>query len=300
MDNNYLNRISIEVRKDILRMLYNAGSGHLGGSLSCADILVALYFGIDSEGKNIMKYDPKNPFWEERDFFILSKGHAVPAYYVVLHKAGYDITEDELMSLRRPGTRLQGHPDKRALPYLETSTGSLGQGLSIAKGIALGLKMDGKSNRVYVLLGDGELQEGQCWEALRNSGQEGLDNLTIILDYNGWSIDNPTDCLIPLKDKIESFGIEVIGKDIHPNQREPGAYMDGNDPYMVVKYLEDAKNVSGKTQFIICNTLKGAGISIFENRPEYHGKSPNKEEFEIAMKELEEKERLLYKTSVFE
>ncbi|RLJ08088.1 MAG: transketolase [Candidatus Aenigmatarchaeota archaeon] len=282
--NNGLKKISARVKKNILLMLKEAGSGHTGGSLSCADILVTLYFGSDSEGKKLMRYEPENPFWEGRDRLVLSKGHAAPALYAVLSEVGY-IPEEELFTLRKLGSRLQGHVDKQMLPFLETSTGSLGQGVSIGKGMALSFKIDKKPNRVYVVAGDGELQEGQVWEAARNA--KGLDNLTLIVDYNGWSIDSYTDCLYPLRNKFEAFGWYVIGKEIPSSERKEDMHMDGHDPEKIAEYITEAKEVREYPQCVILNTWKGGDIYPFKNNPKYHGKAPTDEELEIAFQQLD-------------
>jgi transketolase len=258
------------VRIDILKMLTDCGSGHTGGSLSAADIATALYFYK-------MKYDPKNPGWKGRDHFILSKGHAAPLLYTVLAHAGF-IETAELCTLRRIGSRLQGHPDSKYLPGVEISTGSLGQGLSVANGLALSHKLDKTGNRVYALLGDGELQEGQIWEAAMTAAHYKLDNLCALVDNNGLQIDGPVEKVMgvePITDKWRAFGWEVID-------------IDGHDMAKIVGALDKAETVKGRPTMIVCRTVKGKGSRVFEGKVEFHGTTPSKEELEIAMKELEQ------------
>ena len=258
------------VRIDILKMLTDCGSGHTGGSLSAADIATALYFYK-------MKYDPKNPGWKGRDHFILSKGHAAPLLYTVLAHAGF-IETAELCTLRRIGSRLQGHPDSKYLPGVEISTGSLGQGLSVANGLALSHKLDKTGNRVYALLGDGELQEGQIWEAAMTAAHYKLDNLCALVDNNGLQIDGPVEKVMgvePITDKWRAFGWEVID-------------IDGHDMAKIVVALDKAETVKGRPTMIVCRTVKGKGSRVFEGKVEFHGTTPSKEELEIAMKELEQ------------
>ncbi len=264
------------VRKHIVEMVYNAGSGHPGGSLSATDILVALYF-------KIMKYDPKNPKWEDRDRFLLSKGHAAPAQYAVLAELGVFPVE-ELLTLRKIGSRLQGHPDMRKLPGIEASTGSLGQGLSIANGMALAGKLNRRLYNVYVMLGDGEVQEGQVWEAAMFASHYKLDNLIAFLDRNRLQIDGETEQVMsiePIADKWKAFGWEV---------RE----INGHDFNEIIKVVEWAKEIKGKPVMIIAHTIKGKGVSFMEGSVHFHGKPPNDEEYKIAIKELdEERQRLM-------
>ncbi|HUJ18935.1 MAG TPA: transketolase [Nitrospirota bacterium] len=258
------------IRIDILKMLTDCGSGHTGGSLSAADIATALYFYK-------MKYDPKNPGWNGRDHFILSKGHAAPLLYTALAHAGF-IETAELCTLRRIGSRLQGHPDSKYLPGVEISTGSLGQGLSVANGLALSHKLDKTSNRVYALLGDGELQEGQVWEAAMTAAHYKLDNLCALVDNNGLQIDGPVEKVMgvePIADKWRAFGWEVID-------------IDGHDMAKIVGALDTAETVKGRPTMIVCRTVKGKGSRVFEGKVEFHGTTPSKEELEIAMKELEQ------------
>ncbi len=256
------------IRIDIVKMLTDCGSGHTGGSLSAADVVAALYFYK-------MKYDPKRPGWKERDKFILSKGHAAPLLYAALAHAGYfDVSE--LSTLRKLGSRLQGHPDSKHLPGVEISTGSLGQGLSVANGVALAHKLDRSASRVYALLGDGELQEGQVWEAAMTAAHYKLDNLCAIVDNNGLQIDGPVDKVMgvePIAEKWRSFGWETFD-------------IDGHDMAAIVAALDKAGTVKGKPSVIISRTVKGKGCSLFEGKVEFHGTAPSKEECETAMKEL--------------
>jgi transketolase len=258
------------IRIDILKMLHGSGSGHTGGSLSATDIMTALYFSK-------LKYDPKNPNWEGRDFFILSKGHAAPVLYTTLAHAGF-LETSELCTLRKLGSRLQGHPDSKYLPGVEISTGSLGQGLSVACGVALAHKLDKVVNRVYAVLGDGELQEGQIWEAAMTAAHYKLDNLCILVDNNGLQIDGPVAKVMgvePIADKWRAFGWDV--QDI-----------DGHDMTQIVAALDKAETVKGKPSAIICRTVKGKGSKVFEGKVEFHGTTPSKEELETALKELDE------------
>ena len=257
-----------QIRVDILDMLNRAGSGHTGGSLSSADILTALYFSH-------MNHDSRNPNWEDRDRFVLSKGHGAPALYSVLARCGY-FDMEELKSLRKTGSMLQGHPDMNTTPGVEISTGSLGQGLSIANGMALGLKLDKKNCRVYVLMGDGEIQEGQIWEAAMSAAHYKTDNLCALLDLNGLQIDGPVREVMniePVADKWKSFGWHVFE-------------VNGHDIDAILDALYKAEKIKGKPSIIICNTVKGKGVSFFENKVEYHGVSPSDEELERALQEL--------------
>jgi transketolase len=257
------------MRIDILKMLHGSGSGHTGGSLSATDIMTALYFYK-------MKYDPKKPDWKERDYFILSKGHAAPVLYTTLAHAGFFETS-ELCTLRKLGSRLQGHPDSKYLPGVEISTGSLGQGLSVACGIALSRKLDKTANRVYAVLGDGELQEGQIWEAAMTAAHYKLDNLCILVDNNGLQIDGPVAKVMgvePIADKWRAFGWDV--QDI-----------DGHDMAQITAALDKAETVKGKPTAIVCRTVKGKGSKCFEGKVEFHGTTPNADELATALKELE-------------
>jgi transketolase len=264
-----MKKIANTVRKDIIRMTAEAGSGHPGGSLSSVEIMVTLYF-------HVMKLDPKNPGWEERDRFVLSKGHVCPALYSVMARRGY-FPPEELLTLRKLGSRLQGHPHRLKLPGLETSCGSLGQGLSIAVGIGMGLRMDKRSPRVYCLMGDGECDEGQIWEAAMTGAHYHLDNVCGIVDVNGLQIDGWTKDVMnlePFVKKWEAFGWNVIE-------------VDGHNIEELIKAFEKAKRTKGKPSVILAHTIKGKGVSFMENKAEWHGKAPTKEEAEIALKELE-------------
>lgn len=255
------------IRRHVLNMIYEAGSGHPGGSLSCVDILTALYF-------HSMRHNPKDHDWADRDRFILSKGHAAPTLYATLAEAGYFPIE-ELRSLRKMGSMLQGHPDNK-IPGVEVSSGSLGQGLSTANGIALAGKLDRKDYRVYTLLGDGECNEGQIWEAAMLSSHYKLDNLTAIIDRNGLQIDGPTEkimCLESIAEKWRAFGWHVIET-------------DGNKIEEIIKALDNAKNIKGQSTVIIAHTFKGKGVSFMEWINAFHGRALNKEEMKKALEEL--------------
>lgn len=262
-----------EGRVQIIRMLTHAGSGHPGGSLSVIDLLTVLYF-------NRMTYDVKRPTWEDRDRLVLSKGHCVPAQYFCMAKAGY-FPSSELLTLRKLGSPLQGHPDRMALPGIEAATGSLGQGLSVAIGMALGLKLAGKSARVYCVMGDGEMQEGQVWESLMSGPKLGgpdhhLDNLCVILDENGIQLDNFVKKILdlePLVDKVKSFGWPVLD-------------INGHDLGQIDKALDQAEATKGSPTFIVAHTVKGKGVSFMENDPEWHGKSPKPSEAVEAIREI--------------
>ena len=259
-----------DMRIDIVRMIAEAGSGHPGGSLSCADILTALYFG------GVMDHDPQNPKWEGRDRFILAKGHAAPALYAVLAQAGY-FPREELMTLRKLGTRLQGHPDCNLCPGVEVSTGSLGQGLSIAAGACAGLKLSGSTQTVFALLGDGECQEGQVWEAAMWAAHKKLDNLVAIVDRNCLQIDgNTADVCDPgdVAAKFAAFGWDA-------------AEVDGHDIPALVSALSAAKaDRSGKPHVFVARTVKGKGVSFMENQAGWHGKAPNAEQTQTALADL--------------
>lgn len=258
------------MRRHILTMVAEAGSGHPGGSLSIVEILTLLYF-------HFMKVDPERPDWPDRDRLILSKGHACPAWYAVLAERGFFPVE-ELLTLRRLGSRLQGHPDMRKTPGVEASTGSLGQGLSFANGVALAGKLDGRSYRVYAILGDGEIQEGQIWEAAMAAAHYKLDNLTAILDFNGLQIDGPVAEVmspLPVQDKWAAFGWNVISS-------------DGHDFDDLAAALEEARRCRGKPTMVVAKTVKGKGISFMENQVEWHGKAPSQRELELGLRELGE------------
>lgn len=256
------------IRIDILKMLTECGSGHTGGSLSAADIATALYFYK-------MKHDPKQPKWKDRDNFILSKGHAAPLLYTVLAHAGYFETT-ELCTLRKLGSRLQGHPDSKYLPGVEISTGSLGQGLSVANGLALAHRLDKAANRVYALLGDGEIQEGQIWEAAMTAAHYKLDNLCAMVDNNGLQIDGPVAKVMgvePITDKFRAFGWEVLD-------------IDGHDMAQIAAALDKAETIKGKPTMIVCRTVKGKGSAVFEGKVEFHGATPTKEQCATALNDL--------------
>jgi transketolase len=268
-----LESIARECRVQILRMLAHAGSGHPGGSLSVIDILVTLFFGR-------LRHDPKRPDWADRDRVVLSKGHAVPALYTVMARSGY-FPEKQLITLRKLGSPLQGHPDRTALPGIEAATGSLGQGLSISLGLALGLKLAGSAARVYCILGDGEIQEGQVWEAAMSApklGQPGhaLDNLVVILDENQIQLDNFVKKVLdvePVIAKWQAFGWPVIE-------------IDGHDIGQIEKALDQAEATKGKPTFVVAHTVKGKGVSFMENDPEWHGKAPKPAEAITAIREV--------------
>lgn len=265
-----------ELRKDILRMIAEAGSGHPGGSLSSIDILTVLYFG------GVLTYDASNPDDPNRDYFILSKGHAAPALYASLAHAGYFDTS-ELMSLRKWGSRLQGHPDSNLLEGVEVSTGSLGQGLSIACGIAAGLKLQGRDNSVFALLGDGECEEGQVWEAANFASHQKLGKLIAIVDVNGLQIDGPCNevcCGGTLSSKFAAFGWAV-------------EEVDGHDiPRMIELFKRLKASDSSKPFAVLARTVKGKGVSFMENQVSWHGKAPNPEQLKAALAELSQEEGL--------
>lgn len=259
------------MRKDIIEMIHEAGSGHPGGSLSCTDILAALYFG------DVMTYDPAHPASDARDRFILAKGHAAPALYAALAEAGF-FPKDELKTLRKLGSRLQGHPDSKLLPGVEVSTGSLGQGLSVAAGLAAGLRLKGGDQKVYTVLGDGECEEGQVWEAANFAAAEALGNLVAIVDSNGLQIDGQL-CDVcsagELDEKFAAFGWEVH-------------HVDGHDiDALIALFASLPCNSTGKPQAIIAKTVKGKGVSFMENQVGWHGKAPDAEQTKQALAELE-------------
>jgi transketolase len=265
---NDLNMKTKMFRRKILEITHTAGSGHPGGSLSAIDVLTALYFYI-------MRIDPSNPKWPDRDRFILSKGHVCPALYVVLAELGF-FQKEALMTLRKFGSILQGHPDMNKTPGIEMSTGSLGQGLSVACGMALAAKLDKKDYKVYCMLGDGEIQEGNVWEAAMFAAHKRLDNLIAILDRNRLQIDGSTEDVVslePVADKWRAFGWNVIE-------------IDGHDMTQILDALSLAKRVRGKPTIIIAHTIKGKGVSFMENQAVFHGRSLTKEEMEKAMEEL--------------
>jgi len=263
-----LKEIAKRVRYNALYMITKAGSGHPGGSLSSADVLVTLYF-------HTMRYDVENPYWEDRDRFILSKGHACPTLYAIFYELGI-IRREELDTLRKPGSRLQGHPDIKRLPWAEFSSGSLGQGLSFAVGVALGGKIDRRDYYTFVMIGDGESQEGQVWEAAMAARKFGLDHLIAITDRNGLQIDGLTEDVMPvdpLAEKWKAFGWNVIE-------------IEGHNFSQIIEALEKAKTFRGAPTMIIAHTIKGKGISFMENIVDFHGKAPNSKEWERITIEL--------------
>ncbi|MCS7276462.1 MAG: transketolase [Dehalococcoidia bacterium] len=287
-----LQSVARRVRQHIVRMTAAAGSGHPGGSLSCVEILVSLYF-------HVLRHDPKNPYWPQRDRFVLSKGHATPAYYAVLAEAGYFPT-DELMTFRRLGSRLQGHTVMGCPPGVEMSAGALGMGLSFSVGLALAARLDGADWRVYCLLSDGDCNEGQTWEAAMAAAHHRLDNLTAIVDYNRIQNDGFSDythyrggdsrgrpggwvgpdgytvnimSLEPFADKWRAFGWQVLE-------------CDGHDLQQLVAALEEARGMRGRPTVVICHTVKGRGVSFMEHNPAFHGKAPTPEQAEQALQEL--------------
>lgn len=260
-----------ELRKMVLTMIYKAQSGHPGGSLSSADIMAALYF-------RILKLDPKNPKWPERDRFVLSKGHVCPVLYSALIMRGF-LEESEVCHLRKQGSILQGHPDMKRCPGIEISTGSLGQGISCAVGMALAGKRDKKEYMVYTLLGDGECNEGQVWEAAQSANKYQLDNLVVIIDNNGLQNDGFAKDIMPtgdLKNKFDAFGFQTLRINGH-NVEEIASALD---------FIKTQKN--GRPKCIVCSTVKGKGVSFMENVALWHGKAPNDAEYAQAMKEIEE------------
>lgn len=270
MDILKLKKIANNIRKYILVEVHAAKSGHPGGSLSSADILTYLYF-------EEMNVDPKQPEMAECDRFVLSKGHITPAYYGVLAERGY-IPKEDLPTFRHVGSYLQGHPDKKHTPGVDMSSGSLGQGFSIAVGMALSAKMDGRSYRTYALLGDGEIEEGQIWEASMFAGSRHLDNLVAIVDNNGLQIDGPIDEVCspnPIGEKIKAFGFHVV-------------HVDAHDFTALKTAFDEARETKGQPTAIIAKSIKGKGVSYMENQVGWHGSAPNDEQFAIGMKELEE------------
>lgn len=268
MDTLALKKMANEVRKGIVTAVHSAKSGHPGGSLSAADILTYLYF----EEMNI---DPKDPKKEDRDRFVLSKGHTAPGLYSALANRGYFPVED-LLTLRHTGSYLQGHPDMKHIPGVDMSSGSLGQGLSAACGMALAGKMKQQDYRVYALCGDGEIEEGQIWEAAMFAGFRKLDNLCVIVDNNNLQIDGPIDEVCspyPIDKKFESFNFHVIN-------------IDGNDFDEIKRAFDEARATKGMPTAIIAHTVKGKGVSYMENSVGWHGKAPNDEEYAVAMEDL--------------
>ena len=264
----FLEEKAKQLRRLIIRMLANAGSGHPGGSLSAVDLITCLYF-------KVMRYNPEDPSWPDRDRFHLSKGHCCPALYAALAEAGYFPLE-RLWTLRKLGSMLQGHSDRRT-PGVEAASGSLGQGLSVALGMGLAGRLDNRSYRVYCLMGDGETQEGNVWEAAMACAHYNCDNLCALLDYNGFQIDGCIKEIMnlePVAEKWRSFGWHAVE-------------IDGHNIKEILNALEEAKTVRGKPTIIIARTIKGKGVSFMENVLDFHGRAPTKEEAQIALRELE-------------
>ncbi|PIN87025.1 transketolase [Candidatus Woesearchaeota archaeon CG10_big_fil_rev_8_21_14_0_10_44_13] len=256
------------IRQDVIKMVTQAESGHPGGSLSETDMITALFF-------NVMRHKPKNPQWEKRDRYVQSKGHSCEALYSAMARCGYFPTS-ELNTFRQIRSRLQGHPSRADLPMIEASTGSLGQGLSIAIGMALGLRISDIRSRVYCMIGDGELDEGQVWEAAMSAAHYELDNLCAIIDNNGLQIDGWNEEIMntaPLPDKFRAFGWHVIE-------------IDGHDMSEILGAFHDAERMKDKPTVIIAETMKGKGVKFMENKVEWHGKAPTKEQAVIALREL--------------
>jgi transketolase len=263
-----LQEIAKRVRREIIEMTGAAKSGHPGGSLSAVEIVVELYF-------DYMRHDPANPKWPDRDRFILSKGHAAPVLYAAMAEAGYTPI-DQLKTLRKLGSIYQGHPDVRFIPSLEASTGSLGQGVSLALGMGLAARLDGRPYRTYVMLGDGEIQEGQIWEAAMFGAFHKVDNIVAIVDYNGIQLDGFVKDIMevsPLAEKWRAFGWHVVE-------------IDGHDFTAVRKAFEEAEATKGKPTAIVAHTVKGKGVSFMENNPKFHGTAPTAAEVELALQEL--------------
>ncbi len=267
-DLNQLQAIAKQTRRQIVTMITEAKSGHPGGSLSAVEIVVTLFYSV-------MRHDPANPQWPDRDRFILSKGHACPVLYTVMAECGYT-PFDQLNTLRKLGSIYQGHPDKRFIPALEASTGSLGQGVSLAIGMGLAARLNHSPSRVYVLLGDGEIQEGQIWEAAMFASYHHVDNILAIVDYNRIQLDGFVKDIMdlePLVDKWKAFGWHMIE-------------IDGHNIPAIQAACAEAVSVQGKPTVIIAHTIKGKGVSFMENNPKFHGMAPTREEMERALQEL--------------
>lgn len=263
-----LQRIAQHIRLGIVKSIAAAGSGHPGGSLSVADIMATLYF-------KVMRIDSKNPKWPDRDRFVMSKGHAAPALYATLAEAGF-IPKEELLTLRQFNSRLQGHPSMRHVPGVEMSTGSLGQGLSAANGMAIAAKLDKRPTRVYVIIGDGEVQEGQIWEASMTSVHQKLDNLMVFLDYNGLQIDGKIVDVKSFTDpaaRWRAFGWHVLE-------------IDGHDVQAIYSACEEGKATSGRPTLVVAHTVKGKGVPFMENAVDWHGKAPSQEQAEEAINHI--------------
>lgn len=268
MDYTQFERTAANIRTGIIKAVHNAGSGHPGGSLSAADLVTALYF-------KEMNIDPKKPKMEGRDKFILSKGHAAPAQYAALAERGYFPKED-ILQLRKLGSPFQGHPNMKKVPGIEMSTGSLGQGFSVAGGMAMANKLDQNPGRIYVLLGDGELQEGLVWEAAMSAAHYNLDNLTAIVDWNGLQIDGKNEDVMtvtPVDEKFRAFGWNVIS-------------IDGHDFAQIFDAFDQARACKGKPTVILAKTHKGKGVSFMEDQAGWHGKAPDEEQTRQAVEEL--------------
>ncbi|MCQ2487667.1 MAG: transketolase [Clostridia bacterium] len=265
-----LQKDAVKVRMSVIEGTFNAKSGHPGGSLSVSDLMTYLYM-------HKMNVDPQNPQWEDRDRFVLSKGHTAPALYGALALRGF-FPEDEIKTLRKPGSRLQGHPSMHMTPGVDMSTGSLGQGISVAVGMALGAKINNKSYRVYTILGDGEIEEGQVWEAAMFAGAKKLDNLVVVVDNNNLQIDGTIEEVnspYPIDEKFKAFGFNVIN-------------IDGHDFDQIDDAFEKAENFKGAPTAIIAKTVKGKGVSFMENQVGWHGKAPDLDQYNQAMAELKE------------
>jgi len=268
MEIKNLKERAANIRRGIILATGAAGSGHPGGSLSAADILSVLYF-------HEMNHNPKDPTMQDRDKFVLSKGHASPGLYAVLAESGYFPKED-ILTFRKINSKFQGHPDSKKLPGVETCTGSLGQGFSMSIGMALAGRLDKSKGRVYVLLGDGELQEGIVWEAAMAAGHYSLDNMVAIVDWNGLQIDGKNDDVMtvtPIAEKFEAFGWHTLS-------------IDGHDIPEIIEALKDARSTKGKPTVIVAKTHKGKGVSFMEDQAGWHGKAPNEEEVEKALAEI--------------
>lgn len=268
MDYEYLKGVARKIRLNVLEMIYLAKSGHPGSSFSCVDILVALYFG------KILNFNCKNPKSPDRDFFIMSKGHGCPALYSVLGELGF-FDKENFDSLRQVDSLLQGHPET-FIPGIEVASGPLGQGLSVANGISLGLKIDNKYNKVFVLVGDGEMQEGNFWEAIMTASKYKLDNLVLIVDRNKLQIDGSTEEICPLENLKNKF----LAFNWHVEET------DGHNIEKIITAINNMKKIKNSPKVIIANTIKGKGVDFMENQVGWHGKAPNLDEFEVAKKQL--------------
>lgn len=268
MDFKKFEKIASQIRIDVIEQVHSAGSGHPGGSLSAADIVTALYF-------KEMNIDPKEPAMKGRDKFVLSKGHAAPVQYAALAERGY-FPKEELLTLRKLGSHLQGHPNRDKVPGIEMSTGSLGQGFAVCVGMALANKLDGDDGRIYTLLGDGELQEGLIWEAAMASAHYKLDNMCVIVDWNGLQIDGNNDDVMtvkPIDEKFKAFGFNVV-------------IIDGHNFGEIFEAFDNARECKGKPTVIIAKTHKGRGVSFMEDQAGWHGKAPDDEQTKQAIEEL--------------